>query len=106
MHSSMTLDGSTFKFSIDPIGGSLSREAECGWEFYCGNWTQGPKPLPLTLIRATKETAWEIPAPPPPPKLMAADADPSFDVATIKPNDSGAASMQGLNGEWAQLYDA
>ncbi len=28
---------------------------------------------------------------------MAADADPSFDVVTIKPNDSGATSMQGLN---------
>jgi uncharacterized protein (TIGR03435 family) len=48
------------------------------------------------LVHATKETAWEIPAPPPPPKLMAADADPSFDVATIKPNNSGAPSMQGL----------
>jgi uncharacterized protein (TIGR03435 family) len=39
-------------------------------------------------MRATKETAWEIPAPPPPPKMMAADADPSFEVATIKPNNS------------------
>jgi uncharacterized protein (TIGR03435 family) len=28
---------------------------------------------------------------------MAADSDPSFDVATIKPNESGASSMQGLN---------
>jgi uncharacterized protein (TIGR03435 family) len=27
---------------------------------------------------------------------MAADADPAFDVATIKPNDSNATSMQGL----------
>jgi uncharacterized protein (TIGR03435 family) len=27
---------------------------------------------------------------------MAADADPSFDVATIKPNDSGATSMEAL----------
>jgi uncharacterized protein (TIGR03435 family) len=50
----------------------------------------------LTFVRATKETAWEIPAPPPPLKLMPADADPSFDVATIKPNNSGATSMQQL----------
>jgi uncharacterized protein (TIGR03435 family) len=52
--------------------------------------------IPLVFNRATKETAWEIPAPAPPPKLMAADADPSFEVATIKPNDSGATSMQQL----------
>ena len=30
-------------------------------------------------------------------KLMAADAKPSFEVATIKPNHSGASQMQGLN---------
>ena len=28
--------------------------------------------------------------------LMAADADPSFELATIKPNNSGATSMRGL----------
>ena len=48
------------------------------------------KPLALTLVRVTDASAWEIPAPPPaPPKRMAPDANPSFDVATIKPNDSG-----------------
>ena len=31
-----------------------------------------------------------------PPKMMAADADPSFDVATIKPNNSGVPIMQDL----------
>jgi uncharacterized protein (TIGR03435 family) len=48
------------------------------------------------LTRATPETAWEIPKPQPPPKPMAADADPSFEVATIKPNNSNATSMQAL----------
>lgn len=32
-----------------------------------------------------------------PPERMGQDADPSFDVATIKPNNSGAPMMQGLN---------
>jgi uncharacterized protein (TIGR03435 family) len=93
--SSITLDGSTFKFAVSVIGtyeGTLSGDGNS----IDGNLTGGPKPLPLTLVRATKETAWEIPPPPPPPKLMAADADPSFDVATIKPNNSGASSIQGL----------
>jgi uncharacterized protein (TIGR03435 family) len=61
-----------------------------------GTWTQGGQPFPLTLLRATPETAWEIPDAPKPPKPMAVDADPSFDVATIKPNPSGAAQIQGL----------
>jgi len=94
--SSLTLDGSAFKYSVEMIGGSYEGTLSADGSSIVGTWTQGPKPLPLTLVRATKETAWEIPAPPPPPKLMAADADPSFEVATIKPNDSGATSMQGL----------
>ena len=50
-------------------------------------WTQGGQPLALTLKRATPETVWALPQPPPRPKPMAADADPSFEVATIKPSD-------------------
>ena len=94
--SGVTFDGTTFKFSVDQIGGTYEGKLSADGSSIVGNWTQGPNPLPLTLVRATKETAWEIPAPPPPPKLMAADANPSFEVATIKPNDSGGQSMQGL----------
>jgi uncharacterized protein (TIGR03435 family) len=94
--SSITLDGSTFKFSISVIGGTYEGALSADGNTIVGTLTGGPKPQPLTLVRATKETAWEIPAPPPPPKLMAADANPSFEVATIKPNDSGASSIQGL----------
>jgi uncharacterized protein (TIGR03435 family) len=94
--SSGVLDGSAFKFTIDLIGGTFQGNVSADGNSIVGTWTQGPNPLPLTLVRATKETAWEIPPPPTPPKPMAADADPSFDVATIKPNNSGAPSMQGL----------
>jgi uncharacterized protein (TIGR03435 family) len=94
--SSITLDGSTVRYSIDLIGGTYEGKLSSDGNSIAGTWSQGPNPLPLTLTRATTETAWEIPAPPPPPKLMAADVDPSFEVATIKPNNSGASSMQGL----------
>ena len=94
--SGVTVDGSTVKFSVDAILGSFQGTLSADGNTIAGTWTQGPNPLPLTLVRATKETAWEIPAPPPPPKTMPVDADPSFDVATIKPNDSGAAGLQGL----------
>ena len=51
-----------------------------------GTWTQGPAPMPLNLARATAQSAWVIPEPPAPPKPMAADANPVFEVATIKPS--------------------
>ena len=92
---SASLDGASIKFAIDMIGGTYDGKLSADGKTITGTWTQGT-PAPLNLVRATKETAWEIPAPPPPPKLMAPDADPSFDVATIKPNDTGATSMQGL----------
>jgi uncharacterized protein (TIGR03435 family) len=94
--SSISLDGSTFKFAIDLAGVTYEGKLAPDGNSITGNWTQGNSPLPLNFARATKTTAWEIPAPPPPPKQMPADADPSFEVATIKPNDSGGSSMQRL----------
>ncbi|HTW62033.1 MAG TPA: TIGR03435 family protein [Terracidiphilus sp.] len=93
---SITLDGSTVKFTLNLVGGKFEGNLSSDGKTINGNWSQGPNPIPLVLTRATPETAWEIPAPAPPPKPMAADADPSFEVATIKPNDSGATRMQGL----------
>ena len=94
--SSISQDGLTVKFAIDLNGTTYEGKMNAGNNTIAGTWTQGVTPLPLEFSRATKETAWEIPAPPPPRKLMPADADPLFEVATIKPNDSGATSMQTL----------
>ncbi len=83
---SVTREGSSVKISIVGIGtfeGKLSTDGD----LIAGMWSQGPKPLALTLKRATPETTWAIPEPPPRPKPMAADANPSFEVATIKPSD-------------------
>jgi uncharacterized protein (TIGR03435 family) len=94
---SITLDGSAVKFTLSLVGGKFEGNLSADGKTINGNWSQGPNPLPIVLTRATPETAWEIPAPEPPPKPMAANADPSFEVATIKPNDSGATQLQGLN---------
>jgi uncharacterized protein (TIGR03435 family) len=94
--SSASLEGGILKVSVDFIGATYEGKVGPDGNTITGTFTQGPTPTPLIFARATKETAWEIPAPPPPPKLMAADADPSFDAATIKPNDTGATSMQRL----------
>jgi uncharacterized protein (TIGR03435 family) len=81
----VTLQGSNVKMSVSGIGGAYEGNLEPGGDSITGNWKQGPDPLALNLKRATPETAWAIPEPPPPPKPMAADATPEFEVATIKP---------------------
>lgn len=82
----VTLDGSVVKMSLTAIGGTYDGKLSADGKTITGTWTQGPEPLPLVLTRATVETAWTIP--PPTPKLppMAANANPTFEVATIKPS--------------------
>lgn len=94
--SSISQDGSTVKFAIDLNGTAYEGKINAANTSIAGTWTQGVTPLPLDLSRATTETAWEIPVPPPPRKVMPADADPSFEVATIKPNDTDGSSLQAL----------
>ena len=113
---SVTRQGSAVTISVDMIGGSYEGKLAADGKSISGTWTQGGQPFPLTLLRATPETAWGIPDAPKPLTPMAADADPSFDVATIKPNPSGAPGLQGLtmngrdivvrNGSLADLIDA
>jgi uncharacterized protein (TIGR03435 family) len=84
-----TTDADTLKavmYSIDQAGGAYEGRLNAAGTTMAGTWTQGSQMLPLTLARATAETAWSIPAPPAPPKPMAANADPAFEVATIKPS--------------------
>ena len=88
----VTLQGSALKISFLEMGGSYEGKLSADGQSISGTWTQN-QPLPLNLQRATDETAWTIPAPPPPQKPMAADADPSFEVATIKPTKPGAQGM-------------
>ena len=82
----ITLDGSTVKFSVKLIGGTYEGKLSADGKTIAGSWAQGPNPLPLNFERATPETEWAIPKPPPPIPPMAEDANPSFEVATIKPS--------------------
>ncbi|MGB6742573.1 MAG: TIGR03435 family protein [Terracidiphilus sp.] len=84
---SITLDGATVKMKLNLISGTFEGKLSEDGKTIDGNWTQGPSPLPLTLARTTPDNAWPIPEP---PKAMAADADPSLDVATIKPSNPTA----------------
>jgi uncharacterized protein (TIGR03435 family) len=81
---STTLNGSLLKLDL-PFGtyeGTLSIDGNS----IAGTWRQGSNPLPLNLARATPETEWTIPQPPQRMPSMAADVDPTFEVASIKPS--------------------
>src|SRR5450755_4655425 len=82
---SVTRQGTDIKVSVALIGGTYEGKLSEDGKTMTGTWTQGPQPLPLVMVRATPETAWEIPAPPPPPKRIPENANPTFEVATIKP---------------------
>jgi uncharacterized protein (TIGR03435 family) len=81
---STTLKGSLLKLDL-PFGtyeGTVSADGNS----ITGTWTQGPNSLPLNFARATPETEWTIPQPPPRLPPMPSDADPKFEVSTIKPS--------------------
>ena len=81
---SITLKGTAVKVSVQLIGtfdGTLGGDGNT----ISGKWTQGGRALPLNLVRATDQTAWTIPEPPPAP-MMPTSAKPEFIVATIKPS--------------------
>ncbi|MEP7352222.1 MAG: TIGR03435 family protein [Acidobacteriota bacterium] len=75
---------SSIKIDLPSVGGNYEGRLSSDGNTLTGSLTQG-QPLPLNLVRTTPATAWAIPEPPPPPKTMAADIDPSFEVSTIKP---------------------
>lgn len=92
---SISLLGSDVKFTLNMAGITYVGKLSADGKTIDGASQQNGNSLPLVLTRTTPETAWEIPKFSP-PKPMAADVDPDFEVATIKPNNSGATSMQGL----------
>jgi len=87
--SSMKQQGSQVKIGVTALGGDYEGRLSADGNTIDGTWTQGA-PMALKLERSTPATAWAIPEPPPPPKVMAADAKPTFEVATIKPSKPDA----------------
>jgi uncharacterized protein (TIGR03435 family) len=82
----ITSQNGSVKITVPGIGGTWEGKFSPDGASLTGTWTQGPMPSPLNLARVTEQAAWEIPKPPPPVKPMAPDANPSFEVATIKPS--------------------
>lgn len=81
----ITLQGSAIKIAIPGNGINYEGKIDADGNSITGTLTQGTNPLPLPLKRATPETAWELPAPPAPPKGLPEGTKLEFEVATIKP---------------------
>jgi uncharacterized protein (TIGR03435 family) len=99
----ITLKGTAVKITMPSIGamytGTMSPDGNSITGKWNGTKTVGANPLTLNLARAIGETAWKIPEPPPPPRMMPQDADPTFEVAIVKLTNpdqrGGGIRMQG-----------
>src|ERR1700761_6358581 len=70
--SSISQTGSTVKFAIEINGTAYEGKMNAAGDAITGTWTQAVNSLPLDFVRAPKENAWAIPAPPAPRKPMPA----------------------------------
>ncbi len=84
--SNVTLDGPVLKMTLPSASATYEGKLSLDGKTITGAWTQGSNLVPLIFTRATPETEWTIPFPTPKPMQMAANADPSLEVATIKPS--------------------
>lgn len=83
---SASFENGIFKYAITFIDGSYEGSMSADGKSITGTWKQGPGTMPLVYERATPATEWVIPEAPKQLPPMAADADPSFEVATVKPS--------------------
>jgi uncharacterized protein (TIGR03435 family) len=96
----ITFQGAVLKVAIPAIGGNYEGRMSADGNSIAGSLTQGGT-LPMTFNRATPQTAWAIPEPPPQPKPMADDASLVFEIATIKPanpENRGSSMLVGRGG--------
>jgi len=87
--SSISFDNDTLKYGIDFASLNYEGKMSPDGNSISGTSTQGDHTLPLVFERATPETEWAMPTPPPTIPPMPADAHPAFEVATIKPTKPG-----------------
>jgi uncharacterized protein (TIGR03435 family) len=88
---SVTFEGGTLRLTNNFPGLTYEGKISADGNSISGTITTMAS-MPLMLERATPDTEWAIPAPPPKIPAMAADVHPAFEVATIKPAPPDAQS--------------
>jgi uncharacterized protein (TIGR03435 family) len=83
----ITVQGSTVKMNIPGIAATYEGKLSPDGSKMTGTVKGFSVPTPWNMARVSEAEAWAIPKPPTPPRPMAADADPAFEVATIKPSN-------------------
>jgi uncharacterized protein (TIGR03435 family) len=84
---SMNLQGRVLRFTVVSIEAGYEGKLSVDGASFFGNWTQGGQAHALDLARVNEATAWEIPKA---DLVMAKDADPDWEVATVRPSDPNA----------------
>ena len=77
-------DGVTVKMTFTMVDGTYVGRLAPDGKSITGTWSQNSAPLPLNLTRAAAGAEWAIPTPALKTKAMDPNADPAFEVATIK----------------------
>src|SRR5689334_14640736 len=80
----ITVQGSNVKMNIPGIGAVYEAKLSADGNSIAGTVKGFSVPAPWAMKRVSEAEAWPIPKPPAPPRPMAADAKPSFEVASIK----------------------
>lgn len=105
-------DAISFTATAHELNGSFAGMLNADGSTITGKWTQGGgngngfATQPMTMTRATKDTVWVVaPALGSDAKLIAANLDPTFEVATVKPHDP---RVQGGGWRWigARRFEA
>jgi hypothetical protein len=100
---SLSLVGSDVKFSVDQVHGSYEGKLSADGGSISGTRTQG-SPLPLELLRATKETAWPIDPSPHTMQFVTVDKDVKLEVLDWGGSGRPVVLLTGL-GNNAHVYD-
>lgn len=101
----MSLQGVDLRFAIAPIETSYVGKLNDDKTTVTGTWTQGGTAHLLNLARVPADAAWEIPKA---DAAMAKDADPDWDVVTVKardPNDPSGNASIGMKGSQFALIN-
>jgi len=101
----MSLQGTELRFAIAPVESSYEGRLGEDGASIAGAWTQGGASYPLNLARVSGDAVWEIPKA---SASMPKDADPDWDVVTVKardPNDPSGNSSMGMKGSQLALIN-
>jgi uncharacterized protein (TIGR03435 family) len=80
----MSVQGGELRFAIAPLDASYEGKLSGDGASIAGTWTQAGQAHPLVLARAEGDAQWEIPKP---DAMMAKDADPDWEVVSVKAHD-------------------